>query len=147
MRIALINIGEDNEEQYGNVALLRSSRKSMIPDTFVIDTGSPKTVIPYDKALRLQIPFNKKFSKMICLGGMKYRAYEVNDFEFIMIDEDGKMVIEPFSCLVLKPTSKKKEDELGHFPIIIGVDFLRERRYNLIMDFKNKEFYLEKFEE
>ncbi|MCK5624834.1 hypothetical protein KAI04_03260 [Candidatus Pacearchaeota archaeon] len=147
MRIPLINIGNDNEEQYGNVALLRSYRKNMIPDTFVIDTGSPKTVIPYDKALRLQTPFNKKFSKIVCLGGMKYNAYEVNNFEFIIINEKEEMVIEPFPCVVLKPTSKKKESELGHFPIIIGTDFLRERKYNLVMNFEKKEFYLEKFKD
>lgn len=64
-----------------------------------------------------------------------------------MADENDKKVVEPFPCLVLKPTSKKQEEELGHFPIIIGIDFLRERKYNLIMDFEKEVFYIEKFNE
>lgn len=145
MRINLINIGEDFEEQYGGIALLKGEHQKIIPDSFVIDTGSPKTVIPYDKALRLQISFSRKFPKLICLGGHKYSAYEANNLEFIFEDSNQNKVVEPFSCLVLKPTSKKKEEELGHFPIILGIDFLKERRYNLIFNFKENIFCLEKF--
>lgn len=62
-----------------------------------------------------------------------------------MVDDKNRKVVEPFSCLVLKPTSQKKEEELGHFPIIVGIDFLKERKYNLIMNFEKNKFFLEKF--
>ncbi|MFB6246441.1 MAG: hypothetical protein ABEI74_02545 [Candidatus Pacearchaeota archaeon] len=78
---------------------------------------------------------------------MKYRAYEAKDISFVFSDDNDNIIEEPFPCLVLKPTSKKQEEELGHFSTIIGVDFLMERGYNLHMNFDKKDFYLEKFGE
>ncbi len=147
MKIPLVNIsGDPEQEEYGNVTLLKSKR-IRIQDQFVIDTGSPKTVIPYDKAIRLQLSLNKKYPKTVYLGGNKYTAYEVK-VTFSFYGKKGKkdkIAKEPLSCLVLKPTSPKKEKELGYFPIILGIDFLKKREYNLVMNFKKKEFYLEKY--
>ena len=140
MRIPLITI--DGQEELGNVLHVLSKRKRIVSD-FILDTGSPTTVIPYSQALRLQIPFNSlRKADHFGLAGARYRGYFYHHTQFIFMGEQGEKIREDFPTVVLKPTSKTKEQKSGGLPVILGLDFLRERNYSLFCNMSKNIAYL-----
>lgn len=144
MRIKLFTgLGEEITYLKGNV-ILKTPRK-IIPTTFILDTGSPKTIIGYSDSMRLQIPLNSLSKEgIISIGGRKYDGYKFNRMQFIFKTEEGGSITEEKEVAVIKPTSPKEVVEVQSMPTIIGTDFLKEKRYKLFCDIAGKEAYLEK---
>ena len=142
MKIPLIT--RDGQEELGNILHVLSKRKRIVSD-FTLDTGSPKTVIPYSQALRLQIPFNSlRKADDFRLAGARYRGYFYHHTQFVFMGERGEKIREDFPAVVLKPTSRTKEQKSGGLPVILGLDFLRERNYSLFCNMSRNIAYLKK---
>jgi hypothetical protein len=58
--------------------------------------------------------------------------------------ERGEKIREDFPTVVLKPTSRIKEQKSGGLPVILGLDFLRERNYSLFCNLSRNIAYLKK---
>lgn len=111
---------------------------------FVLDTGSPHTILNYSDSIRLNIPHLQK-SELIRIGGRAYQSYLYKNLELTFKSEDGKPVKDFIEVRVLKPASLKMEeiDKLDSFPNLLGLDFL-EKGYKLFCNLSNGEIYLEK---
>lgn len=137
----LTEMGERNY-LIGSV-VLKTPRK-LISTSFILDTGSPKTIINYRDSIRLQIPLNSlQKQEIISLGGRKHQGYKFDKVQFLFKTEEGKTVTENKEVLVIHPTSQRDIEEVQAIPTIIGTDFLKEKRYKLYCDIANKEAYLE----
>ena len=114
-----------------------------IASDFVIDTGSPHTILNYTDSIRLGIPHNTK-SEIVRMGGRVYQSYIYDNFEMILKSLDNQEIIEKISIRVIKPiSSKMKEIEnLDKFPNLLGLDFLE--KWDLICKIKDNEIFLEK---
>jgi hypothetical protein len=147
MRIPLLtSLGEDKD--YLNNAVILKSPRGLTKSTFILDTGSPKTILNHFDARRLQIPFNSGAkTEIIRLGGKTYQGYTFERITFSFRSEDNQLVREEFPVIVVRPTSPKEEEELSNFPTIIGTDFLKKKRYILFCDMEKGIAYLEKKEE
>ena len=124
-------------------AILQVPHKRIASD-FVLDTGSPHTVLNYSNSIRLGIPHNTK-SEIIRIGGEVYQSYLFNKFEIVFKSTDNEEIKEQIPIRVLKPNSAKMNEleKLDKFPNLLGIDFL-ERGYKLICDIQNNDIYLEK---
>ena len=143
IRIPLLTSLDQPELTYlNNVVLLLTPRK-FVRTTFILDTGSPKTILGFADAVRLQVPFNS-LSKgdIVRLGGRKYQGYIFNRLKFKFKTEDENLIEESHPITVVKPISQK--DNLEDIPTIIGMDFLKEKRYRLFCDMHKDKAYLEK---
>ena len=97
MKIPLITT--DGQEELGNVLHVLSKRKRIVSD-FIIDTGSPKTVIPYSQALRLQIPFNSlRKADDFGLAGARYRGYLYHHTQFVFMEHKERRFEKIFPLL------------------------------------------------
>ncbi len=121
-------------------AILKIPNKRISSD-FVLDTGSPHTVLNYSDSIRLGVPHITK-SDIIRIGGRTYQSYIFNRFEIIFKSIDNKEVKEILPVRILKPNSAKIEElgRLDKFPNLLGLDFLE--RYRFFCDIPNKEIYL-----
>jgi len=97
MRIPLLTSLNQPEMTFlNNVVLLKTPRK-FLNTTFILDTGSPKTIISYSDALRLQIAFDSLAkTNIIRIGGRTYQGYCFNRLTFLFRSEDGKLIEEDF---------------------------------------------------
>lgn len=144
IRIPLLTSLDDEGDYLNNAIVLRTPR-NFLKTTFILDTGSPTTILSYLDARRLQIPFNDSAkTKIIRMGGAKYQGYSFNKTIFIFRSEDNKIIREEFPVCVVKPTSPKEQDDLSSFPTIIGMDFLKKKKYALFCDVDKGIAYLEK---
>ncbi len=144
MKIKVLTFLPEAKTTYLNIpVVLKSPRSGFMRVKAIIDTGSPETIIGYEEAMALQIPFsNVATEKFINLGGSKYAASTFNRLTMIFKDEEEKAVQESINVCVLKPTSDKQK--MQGFSLLLGTDFLRERGYKLFCDMKNDLAYLEK---
>jgi len=144
MRIKLLTYLEEAEAPYLNtIVRLRTPRKAITVKA-LIDTGSPRTIIAYSEAIMLQIPINSLIKEdIIRLGGSVYEARVYNKLKILFKSEDNQLVIEEMPVQVLKPTSPKEAME-QKFGFIIGMDFLKEKKYKLFCDISKDVAYLEK---
>jgi len=143
MKIPLLTSLNQPQLTYLNSVVLLATPRKMIRTTFILDTGSPETILGYSDALRLQIPFNSlSKTRIIRLGGRNYQGYLFNRITFKFKTEDEKLVQEEFPIVVVKPTSTK--DNLNEIPTIIGTNFLKEKKYTLFCDFNKEIAYMEK---
>ncbi|MFH1365092.1 MAG: hypothetical protein ABIH28_00720 [archaeon] len=145
MKIPLLtSLGKDELTYLNNAILLRTPR--MFTKTFfILDTGSPETILGFADARRLQIPFNSlSKGRIVELGGKKHQGYLFNRLTFKFLSEEGKVVEEEFPITVIKLTSQK--DTSTDIPTIIGMDFLKEKKYVLYCDVSGDVAYLEKKE-
>jgi hypothetical protein len=94
------------QEDLSNIAILKSKRGFLRTD-FIVDTGSSKTVIPYEQAIRLQLPLTKKTYDFRFVGQM-YDGFQCSEIVFVFMSEDGEKIEENFPVIVLKPKSVKK---------------------------------------
>ncbi len=108
----------------------------------MIDTGSPVTMLGYDEAIQLQIPFeNLNKDKFVEIGGGNNESRVFNKLKILLKSEDGRRIEETMPVYIIKPTSPKKKQT---FTFIIGTDFLKNKGYTLFYDLKNDNAYLEK---
>ena len=114
--------------------------------TFIVDTGSPETIIPFQKAKELNLPLNDlKTDEDISLLGGKYKSYKLpKKIQFNCLYEDGSVMTKEFSPLVVQPISRKKdkEDKTILTEMLMGLDFLRETGLILHCEMKKDIAYL-----
>lgn len=124
-------------------AVLITQRKRVM-SKFIIDTGSPHTILNYGDSLRLNIPHNEK-SEVIRIGGRVYQSYIFNNLQIIFKSFNGEEVRQSISVRVLKPNSLKSNEleNLDRIPNILDLDFL-ELGYNFSCDLVNDEVFLQK---
>jgi len=114
---------------------------------FLVDTGCPCTVISFNDAKRLKIPF-LRLSKVsgnpnIRLAGTTFVRYLLPDVDLYLKDENGEIITIKSELLsVLKPTGKTIKGSIT--PSILGWDFLLSNNLRLILDAPNGESFLEK---
>lgn len=145
MKIPLLTSLNKEELTYLNNALIISTPRKIISTEFIVDTGSPETILGYNDAMRLQIPFNSlSKSHIVELGGRKYQGYKWDRIIFKFYSDEGKLIAEEFPATIIRPTSQK--DNIINSPTIIGMDFLKQKRYILFCDVSSDLAYLEKKE-
>lgn len=123
-------------------AVLRIPHKRIASD-FILDTGSPHTILNYTDSIRLGIPHDKK-SEIVRMGGRVYQSYIYDNFEIILKSLDNQEIVEKISIRVIKPISSKinEIENLDKFPNLLGLDFLE--KWNLICKIKDDEIFLER---
>ena len=145
MKIPLFTSLNQSEMNYLNNAVLLKNPRQMLNTTFILDTGSPTTILGYFDALRLQIPFKElPLGRIVRIGGRKFQGYSYDRLTFVFKSEDNKLISEQFSVCVVKPTSNKEAEDLYSLPTIIGTDFLKEKKYILFCDMSHDIAYIEK---
>jgi hypothetical protein len=145
MRIPLLTSLNREELTYLNNAVVLTTPRKIITTDFIVDTGSPETILGYTDALRLQIPLNNlPKTNIIGIGGRKHQGYKYNRLTFKFHNEEGGIVSEEFPVTIVKPTSEK--DNVTEIPTIIGMDFLKNKKYVLFCDVAGEKAYLEKKE-
>ncbi|MCK4395274.1 hypothetical protein KAW96_01625 [candidate division WOR-3 bacterium] len=144
MKIPLLTYLHSAKMTYLNNAVVLRTQHNRITTVFILDTGSPKTVIGYFDASRLQIPLNSSENETISIGGRKFWGRIFQKLKFVFKNEEGERVVEEMPVYVIKPTSPKELDEANKFPTIIGTDFLKLKKYKLYCDIANDDAYLEK---
>ena len=103
--------------------------------SFIVDTGSPETVISETDALRLNLPLNSlPFVKHIRLGGSVYELKKVRDIKLFFKDEENKIQTIIFDDLLVSVSTK--EDTISKqiaqaLPSIMGLNFLSRNRFKL----------------
>lgn len=110
MKIPLFTSLNRSEMTYlNNIVLLKTPRK-LLNTSFILDTGSPTTILGYFDALRLQIPFNNLAkTKIVRIGGRKYQGYEYNRITFNFKSEENKLISEEFPVCVIKPIGETEK--------------------------------------
>lgn len=134
----------------GNTLIIKNQKAyHWVLKDFIIDTGSERTILPWDVAKQLQIPIHnlQRYEQPIGLIGNKYVGYYYNHINLKFVGDNKKEISEDFPCLVIKPTSKKIEDADQALPVIIGLDFIKERNYILYCNLQKEEAFLEKNED
>ncbi len=118
------------------------------PIEFCVDTGSPETYISYGIARILNLPLASlsESEKIICIGGIKCKPLVMKNVSLYLKDENGKSVkFDIPEIYVLNPTSKKQDslNQAQSISSILGLDFLRERKFKFFCDMANDTSYLE----
>ncbi|MBU1203852.1 MAG: hypothetical protein KKG60_02160 [Nanoarchaeota archaeon] len=134
---------ENKKSHYLNSVVLLRGKRGLTKTKFILDTGSPNTILSHMDARRLQLPYNTK-EEIISIGGQKYQGYSYPKMKLIFLSENKKIIKEEMKVLFVKPTSQRQE--IDTMPTIIGTDFLKEKKYKLFCDIANDEAYLEKDE-
>ena len=115
--------------------------------TFIVDTGSPETIIPFQKAKELNLPLNNlEADEDISLLGGKYKSYKFpKNIQFNCLYDDGSVMTKEFSPLVVQPIPKKKDKENKTIltEMLMGLDFLKETGLILHCDMKKDVAHLE----
>lgn len=140
MKINLFTHLNSPEHTYLNSTVVIKAPRGRVATNFIMDTGSTKTIISYEDARRLQLPFNNK-ADVIGLGGRNYVGYVYKKLKLLFKSDDGKVIEEEMDVILLKPTSDKK---IQISPTIIGTDFLKEKGYRLFCNMADDVAYLEK---
>ncbi len=138
-----IKIIYDENQKLLKIPVLLKIPHKRIKSDFVLDTGSPHTILNYSDSIRLAVPHISK-GEIVRIGGRRYQSYIFNKFEIVFKTEDNQLVNVILPVRVLKPSSLKMNEveELDRFPNLLGLDFL-EKGYKLFCDLKNKESFLE----
>jgi hypothetical protein len=86
MKIQILNFLENKNNTYLNGPVLLKTPRNRIKTNFILDTGSPETIISYRDALRLQIPFNSlSKGKILSFAGRKFQGYIYERLKFIFL--------------------------------------------------------------
>jgi hypothetical protein len=147
MKIPLkINLVPEHYRISVNINVMpRSVHARPILIEFVVDTGSPCTLISFNDAKRLNIPISRlsKVNPNVSLGSRKFERYVLPDVDLCLKDEKGGIIkIKSNSLTVLKPTTRLTQGSMT--PSILGWDFLLSNNFRLVLDAPNEESYLEK---
>lgn len=131
------------------VALIKAPkcRVSLGVVSFVVDTGSNRSMLGYNSVERLNLPQNAlAYKEDSRIGGSNLGLYSVGSVTLLFTDAAGEgHRIELGSFYAGIPRSKKKEvqDNARHVPSILGLDFLIETGISLHCIPQKKEYYLE----
>jgi hypothetical protein len=143
-RITLLNTSEYNE--LSNIAILRSMR-GHTKISFIVDTGSPSTVIPYDFAKQLNISLNElPTCEEIGILGVRNKMYRFSRrIQISFICEDGTALTATIDPLIARPIIKESEKTKQNIltEVLIGLDFLLKNKFKLFCDMDKREAYLE----
>lgn len=139
-----IRIFYDKEEKLLRVPAILKVPHARIVSDFILDTGSPHTILNYTDSIRLGIPHTEK-SEIVRMGGRAYQRYTFNKFEMVLKSQDNQAVTENLPIRILIPCSLKSIEliNLDKFPNLLGMDFL-EKGYKLFCDINNKDIKFEK---
>lgn len=104
---------------------------------FIIDTGSADSYLSQKDAIRLQIPIKGK--PTICevdFGGSRFEQIKLPKFKLFLLKEDKEKneFIETeveLSALKTTKTSEKKIQVAQQLPSILGMDFLKQKKFSL----------------
>jgi len=123
--------------------IIKIPHKRIVSD-FVIDTGSPHTILNYSNSVRLGVPHTEK-SELVRLGGRAYQSYLFSKVEIMFKSDENKEIIEIIPVRILKPSPLRIEEmeQLDRCPNLMGIDFL-EKGYKFFCDLAIGEAYFEK---
>jgi hypothetical protein len=115
-----------------------------IASDFVVDTGSPHTILNYTDSIRLSVPHNSK-AELVRIGGRVYQSYLFNRFTIVLKSENNEAISEDMPIRILIPNSLqgKELEALDKFPNLLGMDFL-ERGYKFYCDISKEEINFQK---
>jgi hypothetical protein len=115
-----------------------------ISSEFIIDTGSPHTLLNYTDSLRLSIPHSQK-AEIVRIAGRAYQSYIFNRLTIVFKSSEGKEIKETIPVRVIKPMSMKSDEleNLDRLPNLLGMDFL-EKNYKLLCNIEREDIHLEK---
>jgi hypothetical protein len=113
-----------------------------ISSDFVIDTGSPHTILNYTDSIRLGVPHASK-AELIRIGGKAYQSYIFNKFELVLKSENNEVLSQEMPIRILVPSSEKGMENLDRFPNLLGMDFL-EKGYKFYCDLGREDINFEK---
>ncbi|MBM3234157.1 hypothetical protein FJZ19_03610 [Candidatus Pacearchaeota archaeon] len=141
-----IKVFYDKDSKQLRVPVIVKIPHKRISSDFVIDTGSPHTILNYSNSLRLGVPHTEK-AELIRLGGRAYQSYLFNRTEIVFKSEDNKEINEIISARILKPSSPKAEEieMLDRCPNLLGIDFL-EKGWKFFCNLEKDEVYFEKID-
>ncbi len=122
--------------------ILKTPLKRVVSN-FILDTGSPHTILNYTDAIRLGIPHIDK-SEIMRIAGRVYQSYVYNKFKIIFKSEDNTEIVQEISIRALKVSSNKinEIENIDRMPNLLGLDFL-ETGYKLYCDLKQRQIFLE----
>lgn len=103
---------------------------------FYVDTGSPKSFIGYDDAVRLQIPFQKiTFTDRAILGGNPLLIGEIKtNVNLFFKTEKESIPFKPSIFYVSKGVDAKRMTGVSGTPSILGYDFFLDNKLALYYD-------------
>jgi len=112
---------------------------------FFIDTGSPKSFIGEQDAIRLQIRFSKiNFNERARMGGTAIAIGEIRDDVHLYFKTEKESIhLKPVRFFVSKGMWVKK-GIVSPNPSILGYDFLLENRFALYYNPYENRAYLER---
>lgn len=141
MKIKLLY--DKDSKQIRVPVIIKIPHKRIVSD-FVIDTGSPHTILNYSNSVRLGVPHTEK-SELIRLGGRAYQSYLFSKVEIVFKSDENKEIIETIPVRILKPNSPRIEEmeQLDRCPNLMGIDFF-EKGYSFFCSLASGEVYFEK---
>ncbi len=135
---------EKSERITLSVVVRCPKRSVLLSLKLIIDTGSPYSFIGRDDALRQdRLLRNLRIRERALMGGGIINITEIPD-EVVLIFKDYddqlfKLTLPNFA-ITDKPSAK--HEFLS--PSILGLDFLKENGFNLFVNMKNNDAYLER---
>ena len=120
---------------------------------FIVDTGSPLTMLSEGDALKLKVPIgNLRDSpidrKHIYMGGSISEIKLIpKQLDLVFKDDQSKAasVTLPNICVALSTKHDNRHKQIAQgSPSIMGLDFLRDNGFTLVVDPKKNIAYLEK---
>lgn len=131
------------------LTLIPSCHAKHIPMEWLVDTGSPWTVVSPKDAQLLNIPVSKlpkaTETPNIFLCGSKFERHMLGDVTLGVIDADGKGTKISFPKITVLG-STHNSDIAMHMPSILGCDFLTFHKFTLHFNPSNNEGYIENSE-
>ena len=135
----------ENNLSYLNAKIVLRAEGNEIESRFILDTGSPRTIVNFSDAESLEIDFEDlKKAEMISIGGRRYQGYVYSGIAFRFVTEENEIIEERMEVRVIKEDSKEGLEEIHRVPMILGTDFLQKKGYKLFCDFVNERAFLEK---
>jgi hypothetical protein len=112
---------------------------------FFVDTGSPKTFIGEQDALKLQIRFSRiNFTERARMGGTSISIGEIKDDVHLYFKTEKESIhVQPVKFYVSKGMWTKK-GIVSPNPSILGYDFLFENKFALYYSPSENKAYLER---
>ncbi len=144
-KIKLLSYLSDKKNTYLNGPVLLKTPRKRTRVNFILDTGSPETILSYRDALSLQMPFNSlSKGKIFGFAGRKFQGYVYNKLKMVFLSTENKVIEEKMKVSIIKPTSFRNLEEVDNIPTIIGTDFLKNKKYILYSDISENNSYLKK---
>jgi len=103
---------------------------------FVIDTGSKDSFLSEKDVVKLQVPvMGKPVKGQVDFGGSRFNQVELPEFTLHILDEAKKAIAVKTKLMAVK-TTKTSEDKIQRalaLPSILGMDFLKEQGFKLVV--------------